>query len=332
MSAFLQCLSHTPLIGRLDPTASVLDEVETYTNDARRRIEEFDPQLVVLFAPDHFMGFFHDVMPSFCIGVEAEAIGDFDTPKGPLLTDPELAGKLAEHCLEHGVDVAVSQRMRVDHGFSQPLGRLLGGINKVPVIPVFVNSVARPLPTFQRARILGETIGNFCKTVDKRVLFLASGGLSHQPPVPEYATASESVRQKLLGNPKHLSPEAHEAMTRRTIKAAKKFVNDQTTLHPLAPEWDLKFMNIISAGNMAELDGIANKTVTETAGASTHEVKTWVAAASAMASFGPYDSVAQYYRPIPEWIAGYGGLTAQSPVRTRQHKSPSLVRAEVSRL
>ncbi|KJX97303.1 2,3-dihydroxyphenylpropionate/2,3-dihydroxicinnamic acid 1,2-dioxygenase like protein [Zymoseptoria brevis] len=271
MSGFLQCLSHTPLIGKLTPAPSVIDKVDAYTAEARGRIEQFDPQLVSIFGPDHFNGFFND-----------------------------------------DVDVAVSQRMRVDHGFTQPLDLLLGRIDKFPVIAVFVNCVAKPLPTSKRTRILGETIGNFCKALDKRVLFLASGGLSHQPPIPEYATASEDVRQRLLGNPKVLSPEAREARTIRTIEAAKTFVDDQTTLHPLAPEWDQSFIKTISAGKMSELDGLANKTVTEAAGASTHEVKMWVAANATMAQFGPYEPVAQYYRPIPEWIAGYGGLTAQS--------------------
>ncbi|GHL75836.1 hypothetical protein ECZU34_35840 [Escherichia coli] len=61
--------------------------------------------------------------------------------------------------------------MQVDHGFAQPLEFLLGGLDKVPVLPVFINGVATPLPGFQRTRMLGEAIGRFTSTLNKRVLF-----------------------------------------------------------------------------------------------------------------------------------------------------------------
>ncbi|KAK6368223.1 hypothetical protein LTS17_009964 [Exophiala oligosperma] len=310
MPGHLQCISHSPLIGLVNPAESVLEEIRDYTEQARQRIAEFNPDLAVIFAPDHFNGFFHDVMPSFCVGIEAHAIGDFGTLKGEISTSPELANQLAEYCIEHGIDIATSQRMQVDHGFSQPLEIMLGGLNKYPVIPIFINGVAPPLPTFKRARILGEVVGSFFKTLDKSVLFLASGGLSHQPPVPEYATASEEIRELLLGGGKNLSPEARAARTTRTINAAKRFAQDQTTLHELAPEWDQEFLEVIASGKMAKLDNVVNQDVTMIAGASTHETKTWVAAAAAMSVINPYECIARYYRPIPEWISGFGGLTA----------------------
>jgi len=313
------------LVGLVDPADYVLAEVEEYTEKARRLIADYNPELVVIFAPDHFNGFFHDVMPCCCVGMEAHAIGDFGTPKGRLSTAPELATKLAEYCILNGVDIATSQQMQVDHAFSQPLNSLLGGIDKYPVIPIFVNSVAPPLPTFKRARALGEVVGGFCKTLNKRVLFLASGGLSHQPPVPEYATASESVRQVLLGAGKNLSKEARELRTTRTVAAAKRFVADPTSLHELAPEWDRQFLNTIATNKMSILDDVANQDVTEIACASTQETKTWVAAASAMATMGPYTPVARYYRPILEWISGFGGLSAKSSGENMERADDILV-------
>ncbi|TMY35688.1 3-carboxyethylcatechol 2,3-dioxygenase, partial [Klebsiella pneumoniae] len=84
MHAYLHCLSHTPLVGFVDPEQAVLDEVNRVIADARRRIAEFAPELVVLFAPDHYNGFFYDVMPPFCLGVGATAIGDFASAAGDL--------------------------------------------------------------------------------------------------------------------------------------------------------------------------------------------------------------------------------------------------------
>ena len=185
MSVYLHCMSHSPLVGYVDPAAEVLAEVDGVVAGARERIERFAPELVILFAPDHYNGFFYDLMPSFCIGMAAHAIGDYASAAGPLDVPKELAEACAAAVLEAGVDAAVSYRMQVDHGFAQPLELLLGGLDRCPVIPVFINAVAMPLPSFQRARLFGEAIGRFARTLDKRVLLLASGGLSHQPPVPE---------------------------------------------------------------------------------------------------------------------------------------------------
>ena len=41
MHAYLHCLSHTPLVGFVDPEQAVLDEVNGVIADARRRIEAF---------------------------------------------------------------------------------------------------------------------------------------------------------------------------------------------------------------------------------------------------------------------------------------------------
>ena len=141
MHAYLHCLSHTPLVGFVDPEQAVLDEVNGVIADARRRIAEFDPELVVLFAPDHYNGFFYDVMPPFCLGVGATAIGDFASAAGVLPVPTELAEACAHAVLNSGIDLAVSYNMQVDHGFAQPLEFLLGGLDRLPVLPVFIKKL-----------------------------------------------------------------------------------------------------------------------------------------------------------------------------------------------
>ncbi|RON67198.1 3-carboxyethylcatechol 2,3-dioxygenase [Pseudomonas fluorescens] len=311
MSAYLQCMSHTPLIGHVDPSPAILAEVDAVVAGARERIARFAPELVILFAPDHYNGFFYDVMPSFCIGMAAHAIGDFGTAVGALSVPQKLAEACATAVLEAGVDAAVSYRMQVDHGFAQPLELLLGGLDRCPVIPVFINSVAIPLPGFQRARLLGEAIGAFARTLNKRVLFLASGGLSHQPPVPELASVDARMADRLMGSGRNLPADEREARQQRVILAAQRFVENQYSLHPINPEWDQWFLDILSEGHLAELDGLDNDQLSTLAGKSTHEVKTWVAAFAALSAFGPYRTDARYYRPVPEWIAGFGALSAQ---------------------
>jgi hypothetical protein len=98
MPMLLECLSHTPLAGYYDPAPEVVAEVERLHAAARARVAEFDPELVVVFAPDHYNGFFYDVMPPFCIGASASAIGDFKSLAGPLDVPADTALALAEPC------------------------------------------------------------------------------------------------------------------------------------------------------------------------------------------------------------------------------------------
>lgn len=311
MSVYLHCMSHSPLVGHVDPAPEVLAEVDAVVAGARQRIARFDPELVILFSPDHYNGFFYDLMPSFCIGMAAHAIGDYGSAAGPLSVPKELAEACAAAVLEAGVDAAVSYRMQVDHGFAQPLELLLGGLDRCPVIPVFINAVATPLPSFQRARLLGEAVGRFARSLDKRVLLLASGGLSHQPPVPELAKVDERMAERLLGGGRNLPPDEREARQQRVIAAARGFVEDPRSLHPLNPEWDQAFLDLLTEGRLTDLDRLSNADLSRLAGRSTHEVKTWLAAFAALAACGPYQTGERYYRPIPEWIAGFGAISAR---------------------
>src|SRR5262249_43678488 len=54
MTAAVVGLSHSPLIGKNDPDPDVLARVETAVDTARRFITDFDPELVILYAPDHY--------------------------------------------------------------------------------------------------------------------------------------------------------------------------------------------------------------------------------------------------------------------------------------
>ena len=50
--------------------------------------------------------------------------------------------------------------------------------------------------------------------------------------------------------------------------------------------------------------------MTEVAGNSSHEVRTWIAAYSALGAAGAYQVDYSFYRPIREFIAGFGVTTA----------------------
>lgn len=63
MTVSLVCMSHSPLLDCGDPPAAVMADVDGAFAEARAFVEDYDPTLVVSFAPDHYNGFFHELMP-----------------------------------------------------------------------------------------------------------------------------------------------------------------------------------------------------------------------------------------------------------------------------
>ncbi|WP_059017771.1 3-carboxyethylcatechol 2,3-dioxygenase [Mycobacterium sp. M26] len=302
-------MSHSPLLNLPGPSAELLEDVEGALTTARDFVSEYDPELVVIFSPDHYNGFFYKLMPAFCIGTAATGVGDYGTQTGSLTVPAELATQLAEHVLDSGVDVAISAGMDVDHGTVQPLERLFGDATAVPVIPIFINSVATPLGPLHRARALGAAVGAFLTTLDTRVLVVGSGGLSHDPPVPTLATAPPAALDRIVhGAP--MTPEQRLARQDAVAAAARQFAAGEGSCQPLNPDWDRSFLDLMDSARFAELDGWTNTWIAGEAGNSAHEVRTWVAAFAALAALGPYRTVDHYYRAAPDLIAGFAMRTA----------------------
>ncbi len=303
-------LSHSPLIGKNDPESDVLERVDSAVSRARDFIADFAPELVVLYAPDHYNGFFYKEMPPFCLATGANAVGDFGSAAGPLSVDGPAARAIAEGTLTRGVDLTISARMTVDHGFAQPLEALFGGIDRVPVVPIFVNGVATPLCPVSRILALGDAVGRAAATLDRRVLFLASGGLSHDPPVPVLDGAPPRVADALIeGHPP--TPEQRARGEARVVQAGRDYVAGTATMIPINPSWDTKLLDLLSEGNLAEFNNWTVEDMAAEGGGSAHEVRSWIAAFASLAASGAYDMADVFYEPIPAWIAGFAVATAR---------------------
>ncbi|WP_151548897.1 MULTISPECIES: 3-carboxyethylcatechol 2,3-dioxygenase [Corynebacterium] len=306
MSTQLLAMSHSPLLNVLEPPKDVLEELHNAFEQARNYVKSYDPELVVLFWPDHYNGFFYDLMPPYCVGYECVSVGDWGGQVGQLTVPTELAEELAQFIISSDIDVAISRRMEIDHGGVQPLEVIYGDIEGIPVIPIFVNGVARPFVSMERVRHLGEAVGRFFADRDERVLFMASGGLSHDPPVPQWATATEE-QKKLLLNGRHPTEEARHAREQNVINNAVAFAKGEAPIQDLNPEWDTAFMQVCAGKDPTGFDSYIADEMDEQAGHSSHEVRTWVAAFSALAAANPEAEVHyQYYKPIKEFIAGFG--------------------------
>lgn len=309
MSIKLKCLSHTPLRGLNDPGVEVVREVDAILAKSRAEVEAFDPELIVIFAPDHYNGLFYDLMPPFVIATAADSVADYQTLPGPLSVPRELALEMTRFILDSDVDIALSHRLQVDHGCTQTLEEMTGSLTRYPVIPIIINSVAPPFGPYRRVRKLGEAVGRFLAGLDKRVLILGTGGLSHEPPVPLLSGAPEEIANFLIAG-RNPTPEARAARQARTIAAGKIFGTPECALTPLNETWDRAFIDLLVQGRLAEVDAFDIDEISKAAGRSTHEIRTWVAAFSALAAMGPYAGSQDYYRPINEWIAGYGVVSA----------------------
>jgi 2,3-dihydroxyphenylpropionate 1,2-dioxygenase len=302
-------MSHSPLLNLPGPSRSLLDDIETALTGAREFVTDYDPELVVIFSPDHYNGFFYRTMPPFCIGTAAQGVGDYGTQSGPLDVPGELATDCARAVLESGVDVAVSASMDVDHGTVQPLQKLFGDATARPVIPIFVNSVATPLGPLRRVRALGAAVGTYLATLRKRVLIIGSGGLSHDPPVPTLATAPPGALARIVhGAP--MSAEQREARQAAVVDAAHTFAHGDSPLQPLNPDWDAAFLELLDANRLTDVDAWSNSWVEQEGGHSAHEIRTWIAAFGALSAHGPYRTVQRFYRAAPELIAGFAIRTA----------------------
>jgi 2,3-dihydroxyphenylpropionate 1,2-dioxygenase len=309
MTQALVCMSHSPLLDHTDPPADVKDAVAAAFDQVRRFAKEYQPDIIVNFGPDHYNGFFYDLMPPFCIGYEALGTGDYDSWDGPINVPTHVAEELAQFVIDRDIDTAISRQMEVDHGAVQPTEIIFGGLDVVPMIPIFINSVARPFTKVSRVRKFGAAVGEFFRDRDERVLFIGSGGLSHDPPVPQIATATPEQRA-FLTDGRHPTAEARAARQQRTIDTAIAFAAGEAEIMELNPEWDRGFLDVVRAGDVTAFDAYHADEMDAVAGHSSHEVRTWVAAYSALRACGEYDVTYEFYKPIKEYIAGFAVTTA----------------------
>lgn len=286
--------------------------------DVAQDLEGFDPELIVTFGPDHFNGFFYDLMPSFCVGVKAEGTQDWGIRGGPLQVPSDLAVECVRHLHRNGFDTAISHEMKVDHGTTITLSQVAGELDSYSVLPIFVNCAADPRPSMTRARLFGAEVGRYLSDRGlNRVAVLGSGGLSHDPPTPRLATASPELAKRLI---RRSVPTTEELQNReaRVMKAAAALVAGEGPCMPPNSEWDAQFLKKITTWDRDGLDAITDDELDKRAGFGGHEVRTWVAAFAAarqMASATKISVQQRYYEIIPEWLTGMGVVTGHNEGR-----------------
>ena len=254
------------------------------------RLREAKPDVLVIFGPDHFRTLFYDLMPAFTLGRDrVSGWGDWNTPVGPFLSSSSLADHIVQTCLAHDVDITFSYDLKVDHGVTQPLQ--LMELTDLPIVPIIVNSAGVPLPHLRRCHQLGKivraAIGSF--EPDLRVAIIASGGLSHDPPMP-------SAENTLHGRTNGFA-ESRERETKLMNMADKL----QSRINV---DWDRYVLSQFVEGQAAKLAAeMTQESIFAAAGNGGQEIRTWIAMAGALAD-SPMCVLG--YEPIDALITGMG--------------------------
>ena len=209
-----------------------------------------------------------------------------------------------------GIDVAISASMDVDHGTVQPLREVVRHATARPVIPIFINSVATPLGPLHRVPALGAAVGTYLATLDKRVLVVGSGGLSHDPPVPTLATAPPRGDRTDRARPTDDTRATAGAPDRGDGRRQELRRWARATCSRSTRTGISNSSRSSTAGDSTNSTRWSNAFIADEGGNSAHEIRTWVAAFAALAAAGPYQTGVRYYKPAPELIAGFAIRTA----------------------
>jgi len=320
-SGMLVCVSHSPIIMIRAKAPAEEPQILALYERCIQQIRQFDPELVLILASDHFAGFHLSLMPPYCVGLSATAVDDVGGFPGPLNVPQHSALQLVKTLRDDGFDPATSHKMQVDHGFSQPLHRLLGGLDRVPVIPIFVNAMAPPLLSFARSRAFGASIGRFASESGRRVLVIGSGGLSHHPTryYPPLDQADPQVYAWQLDAERGGSMSSSvwfDRLRRMHIEGAQMLVDGRRTRQDIClnPPFDEHFMAMATQLDVAEADTWDAEQTVAIAGIGSMELHAWIAAIQAYKRFDGRPTHSTIYAPALEYGIGYGMVVAGGPV------------------
>jgi protocatechuate 4,5-dioxygenase beta chain len=149
----------------------------------RVELEAASADLILMFTADHFISFFFDNMPTFCIGAFEHADGPHELSRMMqqyrVHGAPEFASSLLKFGIDNSFDLASCEEAKLDHATVVPLHFLTPDM-KTPIVPVYIKALIAPLPRADRCLALGRMIRTFIdqRPEAERVAVIASGSFS----------------------------------------------------------------------------------------------------------------------------------------------------------
>lgn len=305
--------SHTTLMNTKWAEVDHLPRAHAFRNalaQARQQLTDAGVDVVVIVGSNHFRGFWLDLMPMFTLGVGSlEAAGEHGTPTGEQKSHPELAHHLLDAVVREGFDMAFSVAMQVDHGISHAIQYVVP--DGAALVPLVVNTFAPPLPPLARCNDLGRALGQAIRShpSDLRVGIVASGGLSHRLPFPDWRSPQSDNDEFLVeswasGRGRW---EEFEARRRSIVVAAPADLNEA---------FDADLLAALDAGHADKVIAAGDDLVA-VAGNGANEIRSWILMAAACNWAGGRTLC---YSPMPEWLTGMAVWTTTA---TRAPSQPS---------
>ncbi|API59835.1 catechol 1,2-dioxygenase [Tardibacter chloracetimidivorans] len=293
--------SHTTLMNTQWAKVDHLPRAHAFRNalgTARTLLAEAKPDVVVILGSNHFRGFWLDLMPAFTIGVgDIQSAGEHGTPAGTLPSDRPFALDLCRSLIDAGIDIAFSDRIAIDHGISHAFQWVIGEDTPIPIVPIVVNCFAPPLPSLSRVVAVGHALRDAITALgtDKRVAIVATGGLSHRLPFPDWRRPvgeDEEFLARSWSEGRH-DWKQFEVRRREIVVAARPGTN---------PAFDRRFLERLEAGTLSSLASeLSQPELEAAAGNGGNEIRAWLMLAAAM-NDAPGRTLA--YSDMPEWLTG----------------------------
>jgi aromatic ring-opening dioxygenase catalytic subunit (LigB family) len=242
------------------------------------------PDAVVIVATDHGRIYPLAHVAQFTIGVSesAEGIGDAELPPCTVPIHQPFAQAILTGMIAEGVDLAFSERARIDHSFVAPL-MLAFGNAPPPIVPIAQNCNVPPLPTLARSYEVGVKLRRAIAAGPAgRVVVIGTGGLSHWVGTPE----QQQFRRRPAGT--------------RVAAGHSPVTIDETG--PINDDFDRAFLAAICAGETAAfLRDWSEERLYAEAGNGAQEIRNWIVLAGLT-----HDRSARVlaYEPVREWLTG----------------------------
>ncbi|SED23664.1 hypothetical protein [Bradyrhizobium erythrophlei] len=305
-------ITHTPGLGdqmyRPDSTqmARILDGFSTVS----RQIADARPEVVIAFVNDHFDMFTLRNMPGFAIALGSPHWGPtpqteawIQMKRAEIPGNPELAHDICRSLTDGGFELYRTESAEFVHNLLIPKKYLWPDLD-IPVVPIFINCLAPPLPSWRRAYELGQAVRQVIDRRTERVALLASGGISHWPPitVDDETTADPLMKRvqqfQLLGwDVLRDDP----TLPLDLLQREKEMADSGRSL--INVEWDRDILRRLAEGDTAYLTRLDHAQVNSIGGSGAAEMLLWVALMGAMN--GAKGEVVMY-EPVKEWMGGVG--------------------------
>lgn len=162
------------------------DEWKAKVEAYRETLTAAEPDILVMIGSDHFHQFFYDNYPTFLIGKQSKYDAtfyneerEFGIPKYVLDGDEDFSGFMLQGLMDRGFDFSVSHELKIDHSIICPIITTRPDAD-LPVVPIYTNIFAPPLPSPKRFYDLGRAIRQIIDEypTDKKIAAVGSGHLS----------------------------------------------------------------------------------------------------------------------------------------------------------